>query len=132
MKNDWEISDVVARNGEILDRKLEFNIVRRATDNLFLNLSSKESIWSALIKSNIFLRDKDQHHGSPSQLKFGVERKALSSVEHKAEQRTVDIVRQMKAEGLSLRGIARYLNQMKVPTKNKGMKWHPEMVRRII
>jgi hypothetical protein len=37
----------------------------------------------------------------------------------------------MKSEGLSLRAIARCLDQMKVPTKMKGKKWHPEMVERI-
>jgi hypothetical protein len=97
-----------------------------------LTASSKESIRSALIKNNIPVRDKGQHHGNPSQLKFGVKRKGLSSVEHKAEQRTVDAVRQMRDEGLSLRAIARCLNQMKVPTKNRGVKWHPEMVRRAL
>jgi hypothetical protein len=93
--------------------------------------SSKEAIRSALIKNNIPVRDKGQHHGNPSQLKYGVKRKGLSSVEHKAEQRTVDAVGQMRDEGLSLRAIARCLNQMRVPTKNRGVKWHPEMVRRI-
>ncbi len=94
--------------------------------------SSKESIRSALIKNNILIRDKSQHHGNPSQLKFGVKRKGLSSVEHKAEQRSVDTVRQMRDEGLSLGAIARCLNQMQVPTKNRGVRWHPEMARRVL
>ncbi|MBT4792006.1 MAG: hypothetical protein HON90_10575, partial [Halobacteriovoraceae bacterium] len=33
---------------------------------------------------------------------------------------------------LSLRAIARCLDEMKVPTKQRGKKWHPEMVRRIL
>lgn len=38
----------------------------------------------------------------------------------------------MRDEGLSLRAIARCHDEMKVPTKNRGVKWHPEMIRRII
>ena len=38
----------------------------------------------------------------------------------------------MKQEGLGLRAIARCLEQMKVPTKSQGKKWHPEMVKRIL
>jgi hypothetical protein len=65
-------------------------------------------------------------------LKFGQRVIKGTITGHKAEQRVVDSVRQMKAEGLSLRAIARCLNQMKVPTKMRGKKWHPEMVKRIL
>lgn len=82
--------------------------------------------------NNIEVRERGKHHGNPSQLKYGMKRKAKTSVIHQGEQRTVDTVRQMRDEGLSLRAIARCLNQMKVPTKNRGVKWHPEMVNRII
>lgn len=95
-------------------------------------MSSKEAIRSALHVNNIEVRERGQHHGNPSQLKYGMKRKAKNSVIHQGEQRTVDTVRQMRDEGLSLRAIARCLNQMKVPTKNRGVKWHPEMVRRIL
>jgi hypothetical protein len=44
----------------------------------------------------------------------------------------VDSIKQMKIEGLSLRAIARCLDQMKIPTKLKGKKWHPEMIKRIL
>jgi hypothetical protein len=44
----------------------------------------------------------------------------------------VNSIKQMKAEGLSLRAIARCLDLMKVPTKMRGKKWHPEMVKRIL
>lgn len=38
----------------------------------------------------------------------------------------------MRSQGMSLRSIAKTLNELKVPTKNKGKKWHPEMVRRVL
>ncbi len=37
-----------------------------------------------------------------------------------------------KAQGLSLRAIARTLSDLKIPTKLKGKAWHPEMVSRIL
>jgi hypothetical protein len=52
--------------------------------------------------------------------------------EHKAETRVVAAIREMKANGLDLRAIARCLDEMKIPTKRQGKKWHPEMVRRIL
>lgn len=81
---------------------------------------------------NIEVRERGQHHGNPSQLKYGMKRKAKNSAIHQGEQRTVDTVRQMKEEGLSLRAIARCLNQMKIPTKNRGVKWHPQMISRLL
>jgi len=38
----------------------------------------------------------------------------------------------MRQSGMTLRQIARFLSEIGVPTKNRGKKWHPEMVNRII
>jgi len=97
-----------------------------------LTASSKDTIRTALHRNKIEVRERGQHHGNPSQLKYGMKRNKLNSDVHKTKQRTIDSVRQMRQEGLSLRAIARCLNLMKVPTKNRGVKWHPEMVRRIL
>jgi len=94
--------------------------------------SSKEAVRTEILKQGIVLRSKSQHHGNPAQARFGRRVIKGSVIEHKTEQRVVDSVRQMKDEGLSLRAIARCLDQMKVPTKMKGKKWHPEMVKRIL
>ena len=94
-------------------------------------VSSKEAVRAALHKNNIPVREQGQHHGHPSQLKYGIKRKGPSINIHQTEQRTIDAVRQMRGEGLGFRAIARCLDQMKVPTKNRGKKWHPEMVKRI-
>jgi hypothetical protein len=48
------------------------------------------------------------------------------------EQRIVKAVIKMKDEGLSFRAIARCLDEMKIPTKCRGKRWHQEMVRRLI
>ena len=94
--------------------------------------SSKESVRRGLEKFGIEIREKSQHHGNPAQAKYGQRVVKKSLCDHKTEQRTIEAITQMKEEGLSLRAIARCLNQMKVPTKKRGKSWHPEMVRRVL
>ena len=67
--------------------------IRQISD---LAMSSKKAIRAALHVNNIEVRERGQHHGNPSQLKYGMKRKAKNSVIHQGEQRTVDTVRQMK------------------------------------
>lgn len=38
----------------------------------------------------------------------------------------------MRESGLSLRQIAKFLDHIGVPTKCRGKKWHPEMIKRIL
>ena len=54
------------------------------------------------------------------------------AVEHKTEQRVVDAIRDMKDQGLGLRQIARNLSKLGISTKCNGVRWHPEMVKRIL
>jgi ribosomal protein S4 len=93
--------------------------------------SSKDSVRRGLEKFGIEIREKSKHHGNPSQPKYGQRKIQKGLIEHKTEKRTIDTIAQMREEGLSLRAIARFLNQMKVPTKKRGESWHPEMVRRL-
>jgi len=93
--------------------------------------SSKSAVRNGLIKHGIEIREKSQHHGNPAQVKYGQRVVQKSLVVHKTEQRTIDTINQMKDEGLSLRAIARCLNQMKVPTKKRGESWYPEMIKRL-
>lgn len=95
-------------------------------------MSSKQTVRKELLKANIKLRGKSHHNGNPSQVKFGQRVVKKKLIDHKVEQRVIDAVRRMRDEGLSLRAIARCLDEMKVPTKQQGKKWHPEMVKRII
>jgi hypothetical protein len=97
-----------------------------------LVMSSKEAVRKELLIQKVPLRDKSQHHGHPAQLRYGHRFTQSQLIENKTEQRTIEAIKQMKQEGLSLRAIARCLSQIKVPTKNRGKKWHPEMVRRIL
>ena len=94
--------------------------------------ASKEAVRSSLLKLNIPLREPHRPHGRPAQPRFGEKVAKDHIVSHQAEQRAVDAILEMSAQGLSLRQIAKVLNQMKVPTKCRGKSWHPEMVKRIL
>lgn len=119
------------RNKSFLHQKyvLEGLSIRQIAE---LIVSSKEGVRAEILRQGIPLRKKSQHHGHPAQPRFGRRVIKGTVIEHKAERRVIDSVRQMKDEGLSLRAIARCLDQMKVPTKSQGKKWHPEMVKRIL
>ena len=48
------------------------------------------------------------------------------------EVRVIKAVTDMHQQGLSFRRIAKFLDQIGVPTKCRGKAWHPEMVKRIL
>lgn len=87
---------------------------------------------AALAKFDIPAREPHLPHGHPSQPKFGEKIRKGKAVIHVVEQRVIETVWKLKEEGLSLRKIAEVLDQMKIPTKERGKKWHPEIVRRIL
>lgn len=95
-------------------------------------LCSKEAVRSGLIKEGVELRKPNQHHGRPSQPKYGSQYRNGNLIKHLGEQRVIQTVNEMSDEGMSLRQIARFLDQIGVPTKCKGKKWHPQMVKNII
>lgn len=53
-------------------------------------------------------------------------------MDHKIEQRMIEVISQLRDKGLTLRQIAQVLTDMKIATKCRGKAWHPEMVRRIL
>lgn len=93
---------------------------------------SKEAIRKAVKDSGIGLRRPHKHHGHPSQPRYGERISQGKAVPHMAEMRVVRAVADMHKDGLTLRQIAAYLDKIGVPTKNRGKKWHPEMVNRIL
>ncbi len=97
-----------------------------------LTFSSKETIREALIRFEIPLRERGQHHGHPAQVKYGRRLVRGREIIHKTEAKIIDQIQVMSDEGLSLRMIGKTLNQEAIKTKNGSKKWHPEMVRRIL
>jgi hypothetical protein len=95
--------------------------------------SSKEAVREGLIRAGIAVREPHlPHNGRQSQARFGERRVKGKTVELKTEQRVIDAIQEMRANGLGFRPIARCLTQMQIPTKCRGQRWHPEMVRRIV
>ena len=94
--------------------------------------SSKDAVRNGLIGFGIPIREPRQHHGHPSQPRYGQLMNHGRAVPHLTEQRTVQAISEMHQQGLSLRQIARILTQMKIPTKCRGRSWHPQMVKRVL
>jgi IS30 family transposase len=65
------------------------------------------------------------------QIPFGYNYKNGKLEKNKEEQKVIRIIKQMRASGLSLRGIARELNEKLVPTKNNGI-WQATTVSKIL
>ena len=94
--------------------------------------SSKSSVLKALRHFEIPIREPHLPHGRHSQTRYGERRFKEKTAPFKKEERVVKTITELAKEGLSYRRICEILTNMKVPTKNKGRKWHPEMIRRIL
>ncbi len=106
----------------VIKRKyLENRLSTRAIASEFS--CSKTYVRSLLLKYNIPLRQTPDYRGSRWSA-YGKRRVGGRTVDHKAELRTIDTIRTMYAEGISTNAIARYLNTMKIPTKQQGKGWH--------
>lgn len=95
-------------------------------------VSSKSAVLSALKKFQIPIREPHLPHGRQSQTKYGDKRFKGLVTSFKKEEETAKAIKDMADKGLSLREICKILTTMKIPTKNKHRKWHPEMLRRIL
>ena len=94
--------------------------------------SSKAAIRENLIRFEIPLRDAHLSHGRPAQPKFGEKVRQGRVVTHLAEKRVIEAVLDMRRNGMSLRQIAKFLTKIGIPTKRRGVAWHPEMVKRLL
>lgn len=94
--------------------------------------SSKMAVLDALYFFEIPIREPHYNHGHPSQPRYGQRVHNNALVDHLVEQKVIAIIRDLHAQGFSLRKIARILNGMRVATKCHGKGWHPQMVRRVL
>ncbi|WP_374028140.1 recombinase family protein [Bdellovibrio bacteriovorus] len=95
-------------------------------------VSSKSAVRKGLRDFGIPIREPNKHHGHPSQTRYGNRIYKGREVVHQIEYRVIETINEMRAQGLSLRTIAKALTQLQVPTKCKGKAWHPEMINRIL
>jgi hypothetical protein len=71
-------------------------------------------------------------HGNPSQLKYGYRKNGSKVVPHLGEQQIIGAVKDLRAEGMTLRQIAHRMTVLKIPSKNGKQRWHPMMIKRIL
>lgn len=94
--------------------------------------SSKTGVRQALVRFGIPLRGQGKNTRRTHSLPFGKRASKGKVADHEGEKRVIESVVRMHGEGLSNCAIARVLAEMKLPTKQQGRKWHPEMVRQIL
>ena len=95
-------------------------------------LCSKDTVRRNLKAHGVQIRRPHHHHGHPAQPRYGEQYRKGNLVRHLGEARVGRTVVEMRKTGLTLRQIARFLDNIGVPTKCRGKKWHPEMVNRIL
>jgi hypothetical protein len=98
--------------------------------------SSKDSVQKGLRLAGIPARVSHQPHGRQSQPRYGQKRVDGKVAEHKTEQRVINAVRKMRANGLTLRAIASCLGEMKIPRPSVGgrsgiRRWLSESLNRV-
>jgi hypothetical protein len=94
--------------------------------------SSKEAVRQNLIRFGIPIREAHKPHGHSAQMKFGKQMRQGKVIPHLAEKRVIEAVVEMRRSNMSLRQIAKFLSKVGVPTKRRGVAWHPEMVKRLL
>lgn len=94
--------------------------------------SSKTAVFNALRRLKIPIREAHKHHGRASQPRYGKKKVRGKLNPHHREEQVIGIIEDLRREGLSLRKIAEVLTKMKIPTKCRGRKWHPQMIQRVL
>ena len=92
---------------------------------------SKTRIRDLLRKHNIPLRKRSARYGS-RWLAYGKRWVGSKIIDHKGELRTLATIKQMYDEGINTNALARFLDTMKILTKQQGKGWHLGMVAKIL
>jgi transposase len=93
---------------------------------------SRSTIQRNLKRTDVRLRAPGHGHGNPSQLRYGFRKVFGKVVQHKGEQQVIAAIKDLRAEGMTMRQIAQRMTVLKIPSKNGKLKWHPMMIKRII
>ena len=92
---------------------------------------SKTHVRNLLLKYKIPLREQSKYRKESSRI-YGKRKVASKVIDHKGELRTITAIKRMYAEGVSTRAIARFLDAVKIPTKQQGKGWHNYMIIKIL
>ncbi len=97
-----------------------------------IRVHSRHVISEALRARGVRLLAPGQGHGNPSQLKFGYKKDSGKVMPHLGEHQVIGAIRDLRAEGITLRQIAQRMTVLRIPSKNGKIKWHPMMIKRIL
>ncbi|MBX2996290.1 MAG: recombinase family protein [Bdellovibrionaceae bacterium] len=92
-----------------------------------LTVSSKKTVRRYLLHFGIPLRPQDEVRPL-KQERFGMRRVNGALVVNKAEATTLARMHALRNQGRSIREIVDILNDLKIPTRKRGAKWHVKTV----
>jgi hypothetical protein len=95
--------------------------------------SAKQTVLGNLRRLDIEIRPREVAYKQCITMpKYGKKVIRGEEVIHLAEERTIKAVKEMKEQGFTILQICTLLDKLKIPTKRRGKKWGPSMVRRIL
>lgn len=108
---------------------IEGRSIRQISEEI---LSSRAAVRDRLIEFGIKRKAQGKPGLRPAQVPYGYRLSNGMMVPHLGEQRVLASVKKMVGEGLSYRKVCEFLTSVAVPTKKRGQRWHPEMIRRLL
>lgn len=96
------------------------------------NLCSKATVSKYLHLYGFQVSKRGASLLNPPNPAYGERRYRKKIVKNHAEQQVITLILKLNKSGLSLRAIARMLNNMNVPTRRGDGKWHHEVIKSII
>ncbi len=98
-----------------------------------LTVSARSTVLKHLKEYNIPLRSEDEAllHNK-GQLGYGERLVNGRVIAHQRELENIDKIKKLREQGHSYWKIADILNSMGVPTKNRGSRWHPTTVMKLL
>jgi len=93
---------------------------------------SHSTILKYLAHHGIEVRETPLEHYKKGQLAYGKRRTKGREIQNNNELLNIEKMKSLRAQGFSYWKIADVFNSMKIPTKNKGSKWHPTTVMKIL
>ena len=110
-----------------LEKRLSISQISRLT------FSARSTVLKYLRDYGVPLRDQaEAHRLNKGQLRYGQKKINGTMAEHKRELENIAKMKELRSQGFSYWKIAGIFNSMGVPTKNKGSRWHPTTVMKIL
>ena len=122
----------------ITSRQIPEGVLRQKylADRLSMRQIASEFACSKTHVRNLLLKYKIQrrapHKHGNMWYSYGKQKVRGRTIEHKAELRTIAAIKKMYSEGVGTRAIARFLDTMKIPTKQQGKGWHHHTITQIL